>query len=286
MRIARRRRLGYAEFGDPDGRLVLWFHGTPGGRRQIPPAGRRAADELGLRVVCVARPGVGGSSPHHYHRIREWARDIEVVADHFGADRFAVVGLSGGGPYALACGHDLPDRVVGVGVLGGVCPTRGVDAVPGGPVALAARFRLALQWMRVPFGAFLWGVTRPLIPASHLVYRGFSRAMPVGDQAVLSDPGIEAMFIDDLLTSSNRGFGAIAHDVALFGRHWGFHVADIQVPVRWWHGDADSLVPLSHAELTVPKIPDAELYLRHDESHLGGFAAADDVLHALAPFFP
>ena len=26
-----------AEYGDPDGDPVLWFHGTPGARKQIPP---------------------------------------------------------------------------------------------------------------------------------------------------------------------------------------------------------------------------------------------------------
>ena len=92
------RRLGYAEYGDPNGPLVLWFHGTPGGRRQIPLVGRRAASELGLRLVCVERPGVGDSTDHAYARILDWAADAAEVADHLGHERFMIVGLSGGGP--------------------------------------------------------------------------------------------------------------------------------------------------------------------------------------------
>jgi hypothetical protein len=53
------RRLGYAEFGDPSGAVVLWFHGTLGARRQFPMLGRRAAEKLGLRVVVVERPARG-----------------------------------------------------------------------------------------------------------------------------------------------------------------------------------------------------------------------------------
>ena len=87
------RRLGYAEFGDPNGAVVLWFHGTPGGRRQFPLVGRRAAEGLGLRVVLIERPGSGLSDSHEY----------AAVADALGADRLGVVGLSGGGPYALSC---------------------------------------------------------------------------------------------------------------------------------------------------------------------------------------
>jgi len=75
--------------------------------------------------------------------------------------------------------------------------------------------------------------------------------------------------------------GALAHDVALFGRPWGFELADVRAPVRWWHGDADTFVPLAHAEATVAKLPDCELHIRPGESHLGGFAAADEVLQTL-----
>ena len=55
--LPRGRHLGFAEFGDPTGDVVLWFHGTPGGRRQFPLVGRRTAEKLGLRVVVVTRRG-------------------------------------------------------------------------------------------------------------------------------------------------------------------------------------------------------------------------------------
>jgi pimeloyl-ACP methyl ester carboxylesterase len=131
--VGSRRVLGFAEYGDPEGRLVLWHHGTPGARRQIPLAGRRAAERLGVRLVCVERPGVGDSTDHRYRSFRDWADDVAVVVEDLGHDEFAVVGLSGGGPYALACAHELPDRVTSVGLLGTVCPMAGPDAAPVPP---------------------------------------------------------------------------------------------------------------------------------------------------------
>jgi pimeloyl-ACP methyl ester carboxylesterase len=276
------RRLGYAEFGDPRGPLVLWCHGTPGARRQLAPAGRRAALELGLRVVCVERPGVGMSTDHLYGQVRDWAPDAIAVADALGAERFMVAGLSGGGPYALACAHDFPDRVVAVGLLGSVVPTTGDDVAAEGLVALAHTFNGVITPLRRPLGVGLWGVIRAINPLSHLMLQAFSRMMPEGDQRVLGDPDVEAVFVDDISGSSRRQFQAFVNDVVLMGKPWGFHLAGVKVPVRWWHGDADPIVPLEQAQRAAALLPDVELMVRPGESHLGDFAAADEVLAVLA----
>ena len=90
--------------------MVLWFHGTLGARRQFPALGRRAAENLGLRVIVVERPGTGLSDSHRYSAVTDWVADIAQVADALDAERLGIVGLSGGGAYALACGA-LPPLV-------------------------------------------------------------------------------------------------------------------------------------------------------------------------------
>jgi pimeloyl-ACP methyl ester carboxylesterase len=283
-----RRRLGIAEFGALEGPLVLWFHGTPGAGRQFPPVGRQAALDLGLHVVLVERPGTGASTPHRYRQVADVAADAAAVADHFGQDRFAVVGLSGGGPYALACGALLADRVAGVGILGGVCPLVGPDGQGRsalGLVELTDRFHVVLRPLRAVLPPLLRGLFFPILPLGHLGLRAYASFAPPGDQEVFRDPGIEAMFLDDLANAITKGgLGAIAADIALFGTDWGFRVADVKPPVRWWHGDADNFVDLVDAQRTAELLPDVELYVRPGESHLGGFAAADDVLAEMAAF--
>ena len=86
------------------------------------------------------------------------------------------------------------------------------------------------------------------------------------------------MFLDDIFSGARRGMAAPILDFLLFAKPWGFSIRDISVPVRWWHGDADNIVPLAHGEHMVSLIPDAELYVRPKESHLGGFGAAEEVL--------
>ena len=280
------RRLGYAEFGDPSGAVVLWFHGTPGARRQFPLLGRRAAEKLGLRVVVVERPGSGLSDPHPYAAVADWATDVADVADTLGAERLGVVGLSGGGPYALACGAvpPLAARVAAVAVLGGIVPSVGPEATAESVADLARRLALVLSGLRRPLAALSTGLLAPLIPVSHYAYRAYSGISPEGDKRVFADPEVEGMFVDDILLFLKGGCQAFVDDVRLFGRDWGFRLADVKVPVRWWHGDADPLVPLAAAQAAVSRLPDAELILRPGESHLGGFATADEVLEFLRSF--
>ncbi|MFZ1165195.1 alpha/beta fold hydrolase, partial [Mycobacterium sp.] len=139
--LADGRRLGYAEFGDPTGPVVLWFHGTLGARRQFLAKGRRAAEQLGLRVIVIERPGTGLSDSHRYSSVSEWVADMAQVADALDAEQLGVVGMSGGGPYALACGAlpPLVDRVAAVGVLDGTVPAVGPEATRAGATNIARR---------------------------------------------------------------------------------------------------------------------------------------------------
>jgi len=146
VRVRAGRKLGIAEFGTPDGQPIIWFHGTPGARRQIPEEARKIADARGLRIVGIDRPGVGLSTPHQYEDIFDFVTDLEIVVDQLGIERFAAIALSGGAPYAMAAAAGLPGRVPAVGILGGVVPSVGPDAPPGGWVGFAKRFRSCSRW--------------------------------------------------------------------------------------------------------------------------------------------
>jgi pimeloyl-ACP methyl ester carboxylesterase len=272
------RRVGYAEYGPPDGRPVLWFHGSPGARRQIPPVARIAADERDVRLIAIERPGVGASTPYLHRNIANYADDVEDFTQRMGIDRFGVVALSGGGPYALACAYRLPNRVVAAAILGGVAPTSGPDAPDGGVVRLTARFQPLLHAFREPLALGLWGLTRLLKPAASPAFDMYMRLSPEGDQRVFARPEMKAMFIDDLVGGSRRRFGAFVYDLVLFGRPWGFSVRDIDVPVRFWHGDADNIVPLAHGRHLASLVPGATLTVRPGESHLGSLDAAEEIL--------
>ncbi|MEQ1786982.1 MAG: alpha/beta hydrolase [Acidimicrobiales bacterium] len=281
VRVRKGRKLGVAEFGTPDGQAVFWLHGTPGARRQIPEEARRIAAARGLRIIGIDRPGVGLSPPHLYDSVADFVPDLELVADQLGVERFSTIGLSGGAPYAMAAAVGLPDRVASVGVLGGVVPSVGPDAAPGGLVGFAHQFRALLPVVRVPAGYALQALVRMARPIGSQGLDLYARFSPPGDREVLRRPDIKAMFLDDLSDNGSRGLRSVLHDGILFTRPWGFTPTDISVPLTWWHGDADNIVPLAHAEHLVPRIPGATLHVRTGESHLGGLGIADEVLSSV-----
>lgn len=276
-----RRRLGFAEFGPPTGRSIVWLHGTPGARRQIPSEARAYAEREGLRIVGIDRPGIGSSTPHLYDDIRGFTTDLEVVAETLGLDEMAVIGLSGGGPYALAAGVALPDRVKAVGVLGGVGPTVGPDKVGGGVVSLVRHVAPIISLARVPIGVGLTGAIRLAKPFASRGLDLYARLSPEGDRRLLGRPEFKAMFLDDLLNGSRRQFSAPLADGLLFCRDWGFCAADVAVPVCWWHGDADHIVPLDYGRHLVSRLPNAELRVLSGESHLGGLGLGEEILTTL-----
>ena len=280
------RRLSFAEYGSTRGPAIVWMHGTPGARRQIPIEARAYAEAHGLRIIGIDRPGIGSSTTHLYPQIRDWTGDLEIFADTLGLDTFDMIGLSGGGPYVLAAGHALPDRVHGVAVLGGVAPSCGPDAAPGGLVSLAVRLAPLVSPVRIPLGIALTQTIRLVRPFAGPALDLYAAVQPAGDRNLLARPEFKAMFLDDLLNGSRFQTSAPLNDLLLFTRDWGFRLEDVPVPVRWWHGDSDHIVPFAHGQHVVERLPDAELRTMAGESHLGGLGFAEEVLGALRDLGP
>jgi pimeloyl-ACP methyl ester carboxylesterase len=245
------RQLGFAEFGDPQGRAIFWLHGTPGARRQIPTEARVYAEENHIRLIGIDRPGIGASTPYQYDTVAAFADDLRTVADTLGIDKMAVIGLSGGGPYTLGC------------------------AAAGSQVApLLQVAGFPIRWAAV-------GLIRLIQPIATTALYAYARVSPEADRRLLVRPEFQAMFLDDLLNGSRKQMAAPFADVIVFARDWGFRLEQVKIPVRWWHGDADHIVPFAHGQHVVGRLPDAELYRLPGESHLAGLGRAEEILHSM-----
>lgn len=115
------RVLRFCLYGPVGGVPVVELYGTPSTRLRRPDQ-VAAMEESGVRVLMADRPGYGGSTRQPGRTVADFVRDVEVLADSQGWERFAVVGGSGGGPHALACAALLAERVTRCAVLSGVRP--------------------------------------------------------------------------------------------------------------------------------------------------------------------
>lgn len=272
------RQISFAEFGNPQGRAVFWLHGTPGARRQIPTEARTFAARKNIRLIGIDRPGIGSSTPYQYENVLGFTDDLRTVADTLGINRFAVIGLSGGGPYTLAAAAAMPDRVVMAAVLGGVAPLIGEDGISSGLMELAKIVRPVIEVADTPIRWVAGSLMKLIAPFGSPALDLYARISPDGDRNLLSRPEFKAMFLDDLLNGSRRQLAAPFADIVVFARDWGFRLEDIKVPVRWWHGDADHIVPYAHGQHAVARIADAEMYTLPGESHLAGLGVPEDIL--------
>jgi pimeloyl-ACP methyl ester carboxylesterase len=281
MELPDGRELAWLEVGRPRGRLVFAFHGTPGSRRQV-SFDEKAIAAAGVRMIAPDRPGYGHSSFYPGRSIVDWAADVAALADHLKLDTFAVVGVSGGGPHALACARMLPDRVTAAGIVSGVGPMGDpefdVDMVGfnRGLTFLARQSPLVLLplfWFQ-EFSVRRW-------PDAAL--RAATKRFPAPDVALLERADVRAALFDDVHHSSATAAQAATQDFVLFARDWGFRLHDVTVPSHFWHGDADRNVPMGHGRFMAAHVPGAVLHECPGEGHLFYVNHLEEVLRTVAP---
>ena len=276
------RRLAYASYGDPHGAPLFHFHGHPGSRLEAALLHEEAL-RAGVRLIGVDRPGMGRSDRQPERRIVDWPTDVEQLADGLGLDRFAVQGISGGGPYAAVVGAALGDRLSSVTLISSAAPA-GLGAGAGDLAVNELQARLT-RWAPWLLDAAFARMSRSIThargrsdPAS--VGRSAIEGLPPVDRAALDPEHRAARYGESLVEAFRRGRRGAAWDARLLSRSWGFDVASIRVPsVQIWQGGLDRNVAPATGELLASAIPDATLHFCPAEGHISvAFEHAEEII--------
>ena len=264
LELADGRDLCWTEVGDPDAVPVFRFHGTPGSGRSFVSASDAVAS--GVRLISPDRPGYGHSTFHRKRTFANWSDDVAVLADYLEIDRFAVFGISGGGPHAAACARFLADRLIGVGIVSGVGPLgelRTSEGMTATSRVLTALCRSAPWLLRLPITLLLELGRR--FPERALELQ--IKALPQPDQEILNRPEIWAEVVAEARRAAPTTAKAMAQDYRLFATDWGFALSDIDVDVHLWQGDVDRQVPESHARFQAERLGKSVLHECPGEGH-------------------
>jgi len=266
MRLADGRRLVYCETGPREGSPVFYCHGAIG-----TPLGRSVDLELitaaaGIRHIAVSRPGVGGSDPAPGRTVLSFADDVAQLADLLAIERFTVVGVSAGGPYALAIARRLPDRVERVAACSSLSALCAPHRTPG----MQRRVRLALAALAAAPGvcAALGELALPLVRLRpELLSQVIAIHAARSEREHLRDPSERSAASNAFLDAATGGVRGMVDDYLTYSRPWGFLPVDVQAEVHLWHGLRDPLVPAEHALQLAITLPRCRVFIDPDEGH-------------------
>jgi pimeloyl-ACP methyl ester carboxylesterase len=278
LRLRDGRQLGFATFGDADGLPVFYLHGSFGSRLE----GRIAHVAALHRHVCliaVDRPGFGLSDARPGARLRDWPSDLDELADQLAIERFSLLGVAGGGAFALACASGLPERVRAVALVSSTAPHDRPGALDG--MELRARMVLHFLPRRLP-----WLSRRLHERAARLadrdplrLLREASGTLPASERAALDSPDVASIFMDAAFEGFRSGAGGMVHELRVLAEPWGFELESLEAPVFLWHGETDRVSPVGMAQALAREIPKSQLQTIPER---GSAIAVDFVPDAIA----
>jgi pimeloyl-ACP methyl ester carboxylesterase len=270
------RRLGFRIYGDPDGLPVLFLHGTPGSRIKFSIA-HEAGSSHRLAIVAPDRWGYGLTKAPAKPSLSAFADDMTVLMDKLGSDRFAVGGISGGGPYAAAVGACLGPRVTALALVSPVGPIADAGLGPSLPpmhrfcfTVLPRRPRTVSTAMR----AFRWSLKHtPRLAGELTTWRAVRP-----DKRLIRRAEVRQRVLGSIREGLSTGTAGPNIDLAIFSRPWGIDLSKVAAPARLWIGTRDSNVPIAAARALAERIPGCELVELENWGHLWVSVHHADVL--------
>jgi pimeloyl-ACP methyl ester carboxylesterase len=262
LRLADGRTLAYAEYGDPQGKPILYCHGNPGSRLDPRMLDQSLLEKFHARLIAPDRPGMGCSDFLPGRRISDWPADASALMEALHIERLAVLGISGGAPYAEVCALKLADRLTAVGIASGVGPLEAPEATQG---MGQGRYYLGAARLHPQLAELFLGMMKAGMKNARM---SEMPGMPPADLAVLADPQVGERMKETTLESWQGGLKGTAWDATIAARPWDFKLEEIRMPVHLWQGECDRNVPAAMARYVARVIPDCRAHFYPEEGHL------------------
>jgi pimeloyl-ACP methyl ester carboxylesterase len=270
------RKLGFAEYGTPDGKPVFHFNGS-GGSRLERPADLNILTALGIRYISTDRPGHGNSSLKQDRELLDWPNDVAAIADDLGIDKFHVLGWSAGGPHALACAYKIPERVISGAIVSGLAPANRPNPYAGYKGFLRA---LMILGRRFPSLVYIFRriAAKQINNPSGEIGDKFVKSLPKMDQIPFENQQVKAMLIADIKEGYKQGGDGPARDDIIINTPWKFEMMNIQTRFDIWQGDIDENVPVNQGKYQAELLPNNSFYLMENKGHMFLLEKWKDVL--------
>lgn len=226
--------LSYVDFGDPTGFPILIQHGMIASIHSQHLFKRLI--QTGTRLISIARPGYGESSPYEMKNIAEWGDIVSILVDELGLAHFDILGISSGAPYSYAIGYRFAHQVRNLFILSGTPALYDENVLSCWPYPVNKNASLA-ELQTLAYELFF----------SHL------------SKADLDQ--------DEIQDSMRYDCFGIGQDLKIRCMDWGFPLSDVQGRVTMRHSRSDQSVPLITAQMTAKLLPDCRIEIRENDDH-------------------
>lgn len=279
------RRLGYLLCGDPKGKPVLCFHGYPGSRLDFRWLHEEAA-KRGLKLIAADRPGIGLSDPLPGRSLTDFGGDMEELMARLRLKRPVVMGVSGGGPYALACLCRLQEKVRAGVVVCGLGPMDTEESTQGMNASNASLFYCARNYPK-SVGLILKATKYMMTKKVDTYYRLMEKVLPDSDQKRMGKITGENR---QRVLSANReifrqGSRYLAQEAVIYTKPWEFSLRELRVPVHFWHGYLDKNAPIRSAMNLYRQAPQSTRHWLMGEGHFILNRHAAEILDSICEMF-
>lgn len=260
------RKLGFAEYGDPNGKPVFHFNGS-GGSRLERPADLSILTDLGIRYISTDRPGHGNSTLKQDRKLIDWPEDVASIADFLGIDKFHVLGWSAGGSHALVCAYKLPERVISGAIISALAPPERPNPYEGYKGFMKLLMMLGRKFPKLVY-LFRSIASKQINNPSGNIGDKFVKSLPIVDQKPFENPAIKEMLIADIKEGYKQGGEGPACDDIIINSPWGFDIKEIQTRFDVWQGDLDKNVPVNQGKYQAELLSDSHFHLLKNKGHM------------------
>ena len=251
--------IAFEQYGDASGVPVIFCHGWPSSRTMARLTDEAARD-LGIRIISPDRPGISGSSLQPNRKLSDWPQVVERLANHLGIEKFRMLAISGGAPYAYATARAMPERVRAIAIVSGAVPI--VDLVDRRGLLRLYRWMLALYRMSPQLLRKLFLMAQPILSLRPPVrFRPLVLKMLMlqtcDEESLRDSAAFEAVFESQRRAWRESAEGVMI-DAQIYAQPWGFPIEEVRVPVRLWHGKQDRAFSARLAEDIANRLPNCE----------------------------
>ena len=267
------RKLGYAEYGAPDGTPVLFFHGAPGSRHIHADMADIAA-RRNIRLIAVERPGYGLSDAKPGRTLLDFADDVAALVDTLEINQFALIGFSAGSPHALACASKLSHRIRRIALPGPFAPLDVAGVAKDLSPTLSGLFALAQT-----NPAEMRNTLNAIAPTPEALAAAMCASLGESDKQLFE--ARQAEFETEYSKTLRSGIEGIASDFVLISQGWGFPLDGIKNETHLWCGTLDGNTPPAMTTYLASVLPNCQTFMLENEGHCALYAHWDEVLARL-----